>query len=1024
MSILHMKKLRMGKGRKIILFMAFVLGIAIVRISLDENISKNIYMIAFLILGSWMIIKGLEMPGIPELFVALGIPFIVFMNKILASSKFAKDMSHIYNLIKMYFCDVMGIHSDLEIGNETSIAISFGLVFAVILLIQKNMDHTAMKVKKGSDEQEFKQKNYAQKSEMFCQTLRQRLETINRETDWNENLFTPIQAEVEINIKGKRKKRCEDLLKCLKSIRHRGAIFLVLGEPGAGKSVSLRKLCLELLDESKKTKKIPIYINLKKWNKDWNLDNLPGKKDLIDFIKEVLYENGDIFTDDFLKTYFDKMLEDGRWYFVFDSFDEMPCLMGKQNCQELIDKISELLWQFMTGANQSGGVIASRLYKSPSEAVRATVVLKIQEFNDIKIKTMLQKYLNNANEVVKELFGKRENLVVLCRNPFYLTLLINYIRDRGVVFPKNQMELYQNFVGGRLKKCSEKFEKEKITIAEVYDAAKKLAVFMHNSSVFGLECPITELFHQGEEQYWRRVLKLLDYAKICRFGGENEAVSFVHRRFQEFFFVESIIESGEDIEYEEYQSIVNNASMRDALVLYCEVIEEEKAKKIAEYCWKVIQKNSTHLKNIQEAESLELVNILYFMTEAFRNRKSAIVDFKEEFEQFIEESLKKENDFVVLLALTNCMVLLEQKYLQKMILKVFQLKNRWLNDVVVQNCRILNRLDNKLEMQFVDFFLKMNIKTFLKRFNNMHFSFSLLKVFWYVKIVHFMIFLAYVLNIGVLVISGIFMLFNFNQYIILFKLFIENFSIKTELQMVESYTANSIGIFNIFFNLLIYLVLAILLYLSLTILRYVSLYRRISYWTLIQLLLIVVFYPVDEMFGITLNVISNFICILLYFVMVFHELYGIIKQRKFKKIWNRNAFLEIFIFPIILSLLLNTFLQFIPIIMLIGCACLALGFAFLAGYLIVYGYQVLHDYYWIRNQIEVKRITRECLDINLKTLYLQKYKKAYIESLIQQKVQLSGQWSDNRRPNYKDDEIEFYLAKLDCLALETYNYLF
>ena len=35
----------MEKGRKIILFMAFVLGIAIVRISLDENISKNIFRI-------------------------------------------------------------------------------------------------------------------------------------------------------------------------------------------------------------------------------------------------------------------------------------------------------------------------------------------------------------------------------------------------------------------------------------------------------------------------------------------------------------------------------------------------------------------------------------------------------------------------------------------------------------------------------------------------------------------------------------------------------------------------------------------------------------------------------------------------------------------------------------------------------------------------------------------------------------------------------------------------------------------
>ena len=70
---------------------------------------------------------------------------------------------------------------------------------------------------------------------MFCKVLRQKLEAINRETDWNENLFTPIQAEVEVNIKGRRKKKFEDLLKCLRSVKHKGAVFLVLGEPGAGK---------------------------------------------------------------------------------------------------------------------------------------------------------------------------------------------------------------------------------------------------------------------------------------------------------------------------------------------------------------------------------------------------------------------------------------------------------------------------------------------------------------------------------------------------------------------------------------------------------------------------------------------------------------------------------------------------------------------------------------------------------------------------------------------------------------------
>lgn len=236
------------------------------------------------------------------------------------------------------------------------------------------------------------------------------------------------------------------MLKCLKKTRRGADVFLVLGDPGAGKSVALRKLCFELLGEAKKTQKIPLYINLKKWDKEWNVDNRPGQNDLVEFIREIVSENGDIFTDEFIQCYFDAMLRDGRWYFIFDSFDEMPCLTGSGNCQELIDHLSELLYQFLTGANQNGGVIASRLYRAPSEAIRPTVTLRIQEFSDIKIKTMLNKYLNNADKVMEELFGKREDLVALCRNPFYLTLLINYIRENGIAFPKNQMDSSYNAI--------------------------------------------------------------------------------------------------------------------------------------------------------------------------------------------------------------------------------------------------------------------------------------------------------------------------------------------------------------------------------------------------------------------------------------------------------------------------------------------------------------------------------------------------------------------------------------------------
>lgn len=995
----------------------------LVNVLLDEEILQTMYMFFFLLLGALILTKVLKISGMPELITAIGSLSLPFLTKLFADSPFAKHVAGFYNAVVAVFLDKTGIKTDYKIGYETAISLTFWLLF-IVLILYLNRDHTAMKVRKGSDEQEFKQKNFAQKSEMFCKTLRQRLEAINRETDWNESLFTPIEAEVEVNIRGKHKKKFEDLLKCLKSIRHKGAIFLVLGEPGAGKSVSLRKLCLELLDESKETKKIPVYINLKKWNKDWNLTCLPTKKDLIDFIKTILYENGDFFSDGFLDTYFDKMLEDGRWYFIFDSFDEMPCFMGKQNCQELIDRISELLCQFMTGANQSGGIIASRMYKSPSEAIGATVVLKIQEFNDIKIKTMLQKYLNNADEVIGELFGKRENLVVLSRNPFYLTLLINYIQDKGLDFPKSQMELYQNFVEERLHKCAGKLESEHIDRAEVHNAAKKLAVYMQESSAYGLECPIDMLFQGEDENYWRKALKLLEYAKICRLGGQNETVSFVHRRFQEFFFVESIMERGEDIAYEEYKDIVNNASMRDALVLFCEVIEEEKAKEIAKFCWQVIQQNFVHAKNIMEKGCIELVNVLYFMTEAFRNRKGAIAEFREEFEELIDNALSGDTDFVVLLACTNSMVLFEQEYLQDMVLKVFRLRNRSLNDVVIQNCRVFNQLDSRIEKQFTIYFLKMNMRTFLERFRNVQFSLSLSKNFRYIKTIHFMLFLIFVSCTAVIFTSGLFAICHINKYIVFIRQFIE----KNNIENLMALSSLSYGFEdkNLIIEFLVALCSSIILFLCSLQDSAVEYYivSRFSWFCFLALMSLLIIYPLNKELGDFMK----YGMYLLYFppclIIFCHEIYYLLRQKNIKKLWNMEKlkiFYTSFIPVCIVAFVVIHFNELMNII-LIGCMIIL--FVLVGFTVVIYVISYIYDWNWIRKQTELRSITRENVDQNIKTLRLKRFRRAYVEGLLQQKVQLIGEWSDNMRPKYEDDKLEVLLARLDCLSLESYNYLF
>ena len=74
----------------------------------------------------------------------------------------------------------------------------------------------------------------------------------------------PLKADVEIKRKGKNQKKVVDLLAALKKCHQNNQpIYLLIGEPGSGKSVALRKLCRELLEEVDESGKIPLYINLK-----------------------------------------------------------------------------------------------------------------------------------------------------------------------------------------------------------------------------------------------------------------------------------------------------------------------------------------------------------------------------------------------------------------------------------------------------------------------------------------------------------------------------------------------------------------------------------------------------------------------------------------------------------------------------------------------------------------------------------------------------------------------------------------
>ena len=921
------------------------------------------------------------------------------------------------------------------------------LFFAIVKLV--NGRTTAMERQKGPSAQEFKERNFTEKSWAFCCVLKQRLQSIDRETAWNESLFTPMDAEVERFVRGKRKKRFSDLLTCLKNTRNKNAIFLVLGDPGAGKSVALRKLCQDLLDESMRTKKIPVYVNLKKWNQNWSMNRLPERRDLVEFIKETLYEGGDFSTDTFLDAYFDKMLEEGRWYFVFDSFDEMPCLMGRQNCQELINKISELLCQFMTGANQSGGIIASRLYKSPSEALGATITMKIQRFNDIKIKTMLQKYLNNVGEVIPKLFGEREDLVVLCRNPFYLALLANYLQNNGIRFPQNQMELYLSFVEHRLHRCAEKLEAEHFTEEEIHESAKALAVFMQNSTEYGLECPLHALRGYGQVTDWRKVLWLLEYAKICRFGGETETVSFVHRRFQEFFLVESIIEQGQGIQRADYESIISGSGLRDALVLYCEVAEEEKAREIANFCWETIQRYIGKSRSVWNEGGVELISALHFMAEAFRNRQCVIQGFRGKLEWLVKKYLSHSTDFVVQMALVDVMVLFRQRQLQKLVQKVFTLNNRLLCDMVVENCRVIRQLNSQVESKFVSYILQMNIRTFWERFWNMQFSLSISKGFRYIRFVHLalaifevMFLLLFAASAAAAVVLGVGVITNnpvvlkimpaqgsfsyhetdVSQVVYILWIIAIEFATTRNRHNIRRAAYHKPNIKLNIFQLFVLHGASVLWYYSLLPMA-IFMIAELSSTEWMPLLWVLVAAPCLLAFAV------------LFLPIILHNVRALLKNIKWKQIRKEIAkiltswttYLALFAGLVVMGgicLLAWLLIKFLfRYIILLYLLCFAMGAILLIGT----GFLVAHrvkDGYWFRKQPSVRTITREALAVNLNKLYYTKSKLRYVNFLLEEKVELTGRWDNNERPKYDYDELNYSLAKLDSAHLNFCSYLF
>jgi hypothetical protein len=235
---------------------------------------------------------------------------------------------------------------------------------------------------RASDEAPPAPLTYPARRELLLEELQAKYEGMIRNSDWRRARITqwtldrylPLAVKVEEKEDGLIWKRPvqSNILRTLHRDRTTRS-FLLLGEPGSGKSFTLRKLALDMLKDARSGGQIPIYVDLRDWLpktaaaevRIWTESDPPTFEELGTFIEDYLTSHSDPVVVAFVAECFRVMRTRGDFFFIFDSFDELPQLLGEGDDSWLISHLSDLIWRYMTLAPGSRGILASRLFRRP-----------------------------------------------------------------------------------------------------------------------------------------------------------------------------------------------------------------------------------------------------------------------------------------------------------------------------------------------------------------------------------------------------------------------------------------------------------------------------------------------------------------------------------------------------------------------------------------------------------------------------------------------------------------------------------
>jgi hypothetical protein len=320
-----------------------------------------------------------------------------------------------------------------------------------------------------------------------------------------------------------------------------------------------------------------VYVNLKELERSQN--QLVDRDLIKEFVLHALNRVNDRDVAEFVEDEFEDGLRKGYWFFLFDSFDEVPDILSSVETDTTIQAYAMAISDFLGGMNRCRGVLASRAFRGPRQL--GWPRFRILPLTCVQRTTLIRRVgLRYAvsRELSQQLAAAGDDVKLMSANPMFLALLAERAKS-GRPFPSNVRDVYETYIDTRLERDEDRLMRRfGLGAAEVRSGAEQVAFAMAADEGLGLSPSRAALadslkkLHLGMSYDLDVLLDALEFIKLARSEalsqtGRGKTFTYAHRRFQEYFATSVVLREPTRVPP---RPLVSDARWREAVVVLCQ----------------------------------------------------------------------------------------------------------------------------------------------------------------------------------------------------------------------------------------------------------------------------------------------------------------------------------------------------------------------------------------------------------------------------------------------------------------------